>query len=96
MILFVVLNVLAYVYFRIADVVAQITKAVVLFFHLPIVRLVFGVAVCVWNFFANIAKSEKERGEKASKAAKDGNRVNSANAVKDSLAKEVEEIRTLV
>ena len=32
-ILFVVLNVLAYVYFRIVDVVAQITKAVVLFFH---------------------------------------------------------------
>ena len=95
-ILFVVLNVLAYIYFRIADVVAQITKVVVLFFHLPVVQLVFGVTVTVWNFFANVAKSEKERGKNARKAAKEGNRVNSANAVKDSLAKEVEEIRTLV
>ena len=87
---FALLNVAAFAYMRLADLLSHISKAVVLFFHLPIMALMFRFISSVWSFVVNAAKKDKEKKDSAKKEER------SVAVVKAEVAKDVEKLRKLL
>ena len=87
---FALFNVVAFAYIQLADLLSHISKAVVLFFHLPIMVLIFRFISSVWSFVVNAAKKDKEKKDNAKKDER------SVAVVKAEVAKDAEELKKLL
>lgn len=100
-VLFVVLNISAYAYRRVRDVVRQVRCVTLAFFRLPFLSLVIETIISVWKSFMDLAKDDKE---KAKEGRKEGPKEGHVSAVHqpfdesrlEELEKELEQVKRLL